>query len=374
MLAWGMAIGLGLSSLAGCGATGGPGRNGAAERQQAAARALLHAPGQVSIFVQPEAGTAPVVGAIDGAKRSVWLQIYMLTDVAVIEALGRAAERGLDVRVLLEEKPYNPGNPNSALSTNQKVATNLETQGCKVSWTNPQFNFTHAKGMLVDGQVAYVLTYNLTKAATETNREFGVINRAMSDVGELRRIFLADWNRQPYQPLDPDLVVSPDNARMRILALMAGAERELLVGVEVISDPEVMAMLAYKRGLGVDVRVLVGSVKKITANLAPANQLAAAGVPTRSQGRPYLHAKYIIADGEAAYVGSINFSTNSLDENRELGLILQEPEVMSTLRKTWDIDWPKADPVIAEGPPPAPIVPIIPAPTAQGNRTPFGLL
>lgn len=336
-----------LPTLPGCGA--GPGARPQAARAAAGRTAArLHAPGHIAILTQPEAGTQPVVEAIDGAQRSVWVQIYMITDAQVIEALGRAARRGLDVRVLLEESPYNPGNPNSALSGNQKVATTLEALGVKVAWSNPAYNFTHAKSMLVDGAVAYVLTYNLTKAATEENREFAVIDRAMSDVEELKRIFLADWERKPYQPLDPDLVVSPNNARWRILGVMEQARRELLVGVEVISDPEFVATLIEKRRAGVDVRVLVGGVKKVPANLPAARALLAAGVPTRSQGRPYLHAKYVIADGGAAFLGSINFSTNSLDENRELGLLISEPAAIQTMRGVWLGDWEKAREVEAD--------------------------
>lgn len=330
-----------LPAIPGCGA--GPALRGEAARLQAGkAGARLHAPGHIAILTQPESGTRPVVEAIDGAQRSVWVQIYMMTDPQVIEALGRAAGRGLDVRVMLEESPYNPGNPNSALSGNQKVATQLEQLGVKVAWTNPAFNFTHAKSMLVDGNVAYVLSYNLTKAATEDNREFAIVDRAMSDVEEFKRIFLADWERRPYQPLDPDLVVSPNNARWRILGVMEQARKELLVGVEVISDPEVVATLIEKRRAGVDVRVLVGGVKKVPANLPAARALLAGGVPTRSQGRPYLHAKYVIADGQAAYMGSINFSTNSLDENRELGLLIAEAGAIETMRGTWFKDWEKA--------------------------------
>lgn len=336
-----LAAGLAIAMAAGCGL--GPARPvGAKGASASKVGARLHAPGQISIFTQPESGTKPVVDAIDNAERSVWLQIYMMTDATVIEALGRAAARGLDVRVLLEESPYNPGNPNSALSGNKAVSDRLEQLGVKVGWTNPTFNFTHAKAMLVDGNTAYILTYNLTVAATETNREFAIIDRAMSDVEELKRIFLADSERRHYQPLDPDLVVSPNNARWRILGLMEQAKKELLVGVEVISDPEVVATLIEKRRAGVDVRVLVGGVKKVPANLPAARALLAGGVPTRSQSRPYLHAKYVIADGEAAYLGSINFSTNSLDENREIGLIIHDAGAIGTMAKTWHIDWDKA--------------------------------
>jgi phosphatidylserine/phosphatidylglycerophosphate/cardiolipin synthase-like enzyme len=192
-----------------------------------------------------------------------------------------------------------------------------------------------------------VLTYNLTKAAIEDNREFGMINRSPSDVEELKQIFMADWNRQYYRPIDPDLVVSPNNARWRILGLMDQAQQELLVGVEVLSDPETMALLIAKRKAGVDVRVLVGGVKKVPANLGPMKYLVDNGVPVRSQSRPYLHAKYAIADHTQACLGSINLSTNSLDANRELGMLIDEHDTCHALRDVWLADWERAEPLEA---------------------------
>jgi phosphatidylserine/phosphatidylglycerophosphate/cardiolipin synthase-like enzyme len=298
--------------------------------RQVAAR--LHAPGHITLFTQPESGTRPIVEAIDGARHSVWLQMYMVTDPTVVEALGRAAARGLEVRVLLEESPAQPG-------MNRQVAADLEVRGVQVAWTNPAFSLTHAKTMIVDGEVAYVLTYNLTRAATESNREFAVIDRSQSDVEELKRIFVADWNREAYLPVDPDLVVSPENARRRILGLMTGARRELLVGVEVLNDAEVVATLVEQRRAGVDVRVLVGGVKKIPANLPAARTLVAQGVPTRSQGKPYLHAKYVVADGERGYMGSINLSSQSLDSNRELGLLIGGGAAIGQMREVFLQDW-----------------------------------
>jgi phosphatidylserine/phosphatidylglycerophosphate/cardiolipin synthase-like enzyme len=286
-----------------------------------------------------------VVDAIEGATRSVWLQIYLLTDPVVIDALARAAARGLDVRVLIEENPYNPGNPNGGLSTNKVTAAALQARGVQVAYTSPTFAFTHAKSMLVDGATAYVLTYNLTKAATEDNREFGVVCRDPADVAELQQVFQADWARVPYRALNPDVVVSPENARWRIFGLMDAAQRELWVGVESLTDPEAVALLKAKHNAGVDVRVLVGGVKKMSSNLPPARELMAAGVPVRSQARPYLHAKYAIADGASAYVGSINLSTNSLDENRELGLIVGDGTTIGRLHDTFAGDWETAQPI-----------------------------
>jgi phosphatidylserine/phosphatidylglycerophosphate/cardiolipin synthase-like enzyme len=351
LLSWTLALSLGAAALAGCAHPGAPATG--KTRQSTASAAKSHLPGQIGLIVQPEAGTAPIVQAIDTAEESVWLQIYILTDKDVIEALCRAADRDLDVRVLLEEHPYNPGNPNSALSTNQPTADLLKEHGVQVAWTNPSYNFTHAKTMIVDGDAAYVLTYNLTKAGVEGNREFGVIDRSPSDVNELVRLFQADYAHQPYRSLDQDVVVSPDNARWRILGLMERAKEELIVGVEVISDPEAMALLINKQRAGVRVRLLVGGFKKIPANQTPARTLINQGVEVRHQSKPFLHAKYAIADGKEAYVGSINLSTNSLDENRELGLIIREAGAISRLRDISAQDWEAAAAILSNDAPTA---------------------
>lgn len=345
-------------ALLGCGQSG-PAFVGAKGPGMAA---RSHSVGQIEVFALPEAGSTPVVTAIDAAEKAVWIQVYMLTDPAVMDALGRAAERGLDVRVLLEDNPAQPG----GTRINQETARLLAERGVRIGWTDPRFVYTHAKTMLIDGNVAYVLTYNLTRAGADGNREFGVINRSPSDVEALRRLFIADWNRVPYRPLDPDLVISPDNARLRILGLMARAQRELLVGMEVLSDAEAVALIASKHRAGVTVRVLVGGVKKVPANLPPALEMAGAGVAVRSQSKPYLHAKYIVADGQAAYVGSINLTTNSLENNREIGLLLKDAAAIDTLRTVFDQDWQGADPIA-----PPPVEQPLPAPLPEPPSEPL---
>jgi phosphatidylserine/phosphatidylglycerophosphate/cardiolipin synthase-like enzyme len=52
-----------------------------------------------------------------------------------------------------------------------------------------------------------------------------------------------------------------------------------------------------------------------------------------------MHAKMMVADGTRAYVGSENFSSQSLDSNRELGLLMSDQNVLSTLEQTFQSDW-----------------------------------
>jgi cardiolipin synthase A/B len=52
-----------------------------------------------------------------------------------------------------------------------------------------------------------------------------------------------------------------------------------------------------------------------------------------------MHAKMMVADGSSAFVGSENISRNSLDNNRELGLIFSDQSLITTLQTTFQQDW-----------------------------------
>jgi phosphatidylserine/phosphatidylglycerophosphate/cardiolipin synthase-like enzyme len=55
--------------------------------------------------------------------------------------------------------------------------------------------------------------------------------------------------------------------------------------------------------------------------------------------RLYIHAKVIIIDRKAAFIGSINFSKYSIDRNRELGIIVMDPEIIRRLEDVFNRDW-----------------------------------
>ena len=59
---------------------------------------------------------------------------------------------------------------------------------------------------------------------------------------------------------------------------------------------------------------------------------------------PYMHSKMILADGETAYVGSVNFSVNSTTKARELGVIFANPPAAAKIRELFDADYAHAVP------------------------------
>ena len=52
-----------------------------------------------------------------------------------------------------------------------------------------------------------------------------------------------------------------------------------------------------------------------------------------------MHAKLIIVDQRLAFVGSQNFTRESLNYNREVGILIKNANVVKTLTMTFMADW-----------------------------------
>jgi phosphatidylserine/phosphatidylglycerophosphate/cardiolipin synthase-like enzyme len=309
------------------------------------------------LIATPHADHAPFVTAIDGAAKSIDMTMFHLTHPDVADALVRAAGRGVRVRVILDGK---------SLETKkfERVAAKLRAGHVEVRGSSPQFSITHVKAMVIDGATAFITAINLTKDVG-TTRDFGVVTKAKGVVADVAALFAADWdnaagggNTTPAIH-EPSLVVSPVSSRERLIGLIASAKRDLAVTVENLGDPAIRDALLAAVKRHVAVKLIVPMCDKNADplhNFDPTDKLAAGGVTVRMMPQPetvdtpYMHSKMILADGTNAYVGSINFSTNSTTKARELGIIFANPAAATAIRTAFDADWQHATPPPATRP------------------------
>lgn len=333
------------ATLAACGTVTPP---NAAKRMSAAANASsvqikVHQPGELRIHVLPESQDQFLLDFLKRSKHVIRLQMYLLTHKGVMDELIAAKARGVDVQVLLEGRPYNPGNPSEPLPTNKAAAKYLAQGGITVVWTSETFKYTHAKAVTIDDTVTLMSTANFTKSGLGVGgvgaREYVIEDWSPSDVAEFVKMFKADYVHQSYVPQDQDLIVSPNNARARILGVMKSAKKELFIAVEVAADPAVTELIRQKSAEGVRVRALLGDHNKVASNWETAQTWRAAGAQVRFQATPFLHAKTVVADGRSMYIGSTNLTSNSMDNNRELGLAIGTPEIVKVVAQTNELDW-----------------------------------
>lgn len=286
------------------------------------------------LFVEPEAGREPVLKGMELATRSIDMVMYLLLDDPIVEGLIKAHKRGVQVRVMYEPDPFGGGNIEPELNL-------LRAAGVQVKASRPTFRFTHQKTMVIDGKVAYIMTLNQTASAFTRNREYGIITGEPRHVQEILAVYEADWNRTPIQVQDPDLVWSPYNSREKLVALIASAQRTLEIQTEVMSDDQVINTLLDRARRGVKVRVVMSPPEDASSSEEGLARLTQGGVGVKLIRSPYIHAKLVLVDGTRGWIGSENFSDNSLDNNRELGILLRNPDILKTLAATFEQDWAK---------------------------------
>jgi phosphatidylserine/phosphatidylglycerophosphate/cardiolipin synthase-like enzyme len=292
--------------------------------------------GVTGLIVEPDDGRQPLLDEIAAANESVKLEVYLLSDDEIVDALIAADRRGIDVRVMLEENPFG-GN-----GTHPETFDRLLNAGIETRWAPSSVEFAHIKAMIVDDETLFIMNMNLTRSAFTVNREFAVLTTNPAAVTQAVAIFDADWEGGGDR-IDGPLVVSPWNSRSALLDLIDGAKSSIDLYIEFFSDRELRDALIAASDRGVAVRCITPSTDDDNAR-ALFFALMDGGVEVLRFDDRYVHAKAIVVDRNTAFVGSQNFTSTSLDENRELGAIVTEPELVARLIAIFERDRAAAQP------------------------------
>ena len=274
----------------------------------------------MKLIVQPDAGITPVVNAIKQAKRSIDLLIFRLDRGEIARALAAAVARGVRVRALTAHQ--NRGGTRSL----RQLEMDLLEAGVTVSRTADDLIRYHGKLMILDGRILHVYGFNFTGLDMEKSRSFGVITKNKKLVNEAAKLFMADFDRQPYQPGYERLVVSPENARERLARFLRGARKQLLIYDPKVSDDSMLRIITDRIRKGVDVRV-IGKVEA-KWNLKSG----------RFAGKR-LHIRAIICDGKRAFMGSQSLRRLELEKRREIGVIITDEIVVREMKEVFEDDW-----------------------------------
>ena len=287
----------------------------------------------IQIIVEPNGNDGQeVVDAINAAKKSVHMTMYLLTSSDVIDALIARHKAGVDVKVLLDS---------STTTDNGQVYNQLKSAGVSVAWSSTSFTYTHEKCFIVDGTTAWIMTMNLTYSSPSSNREYLAIDTSTTDIAEAESIFEADFAGNPPSSVSGPLIVAPLNALPTMQTLVAQAKTSVDIEAEELSDYHVADALQTALGQGVKVRVVLSDSTMTQSGQAAVSEIKAAGGKLVTLSNPYVHAKAIVIDGTTAFVGSENLSTGSLSYNRELGVVFSTTSEVQKVETTISSDFAK---------------------------------
>jgi hypothetical protein len=295
-----------------------------------------HAAGTYSLQVLPDQGESAIYSFINSAKSSVDVTMYELRDTTVTTDLVNREKAGVTVRVILDGKQT---------SVNSAAFSALQSGGVAVEYSSTAFVYTHQKTITVDGAESYISTGNVDTTYYSTSRDYGVYDTNSSDVAAVEAVFNADFAKTSITPSDgADLVWSPTDSQSHLLALVNGAQHTLDVEEEEFGDTALVNAVVADAQRGVAVRVVAEN--QSSSYTTELNEVTAAGgqvkTYTSSTGY-YIHAKAIVADYGTStakvFQGSENFSDNSLNHNRELGLIISDTGVVNGIEAAFNSDF-----------------------------------
>ncbi len=197
---------------------------------------------------------------------------------------------------------------------------------------------------MIDSQVAIIMNQNLTPSAFTGNRDFAVITTFPEEVLQAQTVFDRDWDHEDINDPPGPLILSPSNSRERMLAIIDHAESSIQFYAEIIRDPEIAA--AFERALerGVSIQLIVDHSidDQMRALLAG---LVAQGMEVKTSTALYIHAKLMIVDSDFVVVGSQNPTATSLDQNREVSMVTDDPYVVERSTTIFARDWLRGAPL-----------------------------
>lgn len=336
---------------------------------------------QLQVLNNGEKTYPPMLEAIENARKFVYLTTYILETNRVgrrfIDALARAVQRGVDVRVLVDgvgEYYAWPG---------RRPVRLLQTRGVSAARFLPprlwppslRLNLrNHRKILVTDGGVAFTGGMNIG------DRHFVDGERGVADmhfrlagpiVRQLEAVFLSDWafatgHQSGISRRDLPAVgqagcrtiesgPTRDTERLNTLlqaAVSSAFKRVLIVTPYFLPGPALVGALqsAALRGLDVSI-VLPGRNNLPFVAWAMRHGLVGLlerGVKIHYRPPPFAHTKLFIVDDDYALIGSPNIDPRSLRLNFELAVEIFDSEVVGTLLRHVDDTIARSTPLTVE--------------------------
>lgn len=254
--------------------------------------------------------------------------IYSITDDKIKKILKNIAWKG-SVRLIAENKIYQWNKKEIQKLIKFFDESGIEYRSDEALWTN----FVHAKTFIWDKHFL-IQTANLTHSSFENNREFFFVSTNPIIKKNLEELFDKDRNWTALKPEDihPNLLFCPIDCRAKIETLLQSAQKNLRIYNQYITDDRLLDIIKTKTHLPIQI-ILTDDED----NQKLLDYFGAKVVKLIKKMR--IHAKMMLIDDRFLVLSSINFSSNSMDNNREIGIVLTDPTLISTFLKIFYSDW-----------------------------------
>jgi len=348
------------------------------------------------ILLSPDEGRGALLSFLASADRTLEVAVYTLTSHAIGSVLAERARSGIRVRVLLEGAPVGGVDEDERALVDDLLAAGVQVRFlASATDAVKRYRYLHAKYAVVDGDAVLVSSENFGDSGfpplgSPGNRGWSVFVEDRALAGQLWEVFEEDFDPSradsvaatatgtgertdpgvvlPWSPAASvgtrrvRLIVGPDTALSSHgwLSAIESAQERIWVEAFYADDPwgeapnVLLESVFAAARRGVSVRLLFdgsnwSSEAEVTGNGQLAERLnerarregvdLEARVLTPGGSIERVHNKGLVIDGRVALVSSLNWAHGSATENREIGLLLEDPEVAARLETAFRDDW-----------------------------------
>jgi len=260
-----------------------------------------------------------IVSEINNAESRIYLETYILTETRIQQALKDAFNRWIEVHVILEKNPY------MAYNINNKSFNNLEQIWIPVVWSDSQdYSFNHAKFIIIDDYF-YISTWNYSYSTFKYNRDFFMKSDDIEILEKILEIYNHDYIWEEKHIYHPNIVLSPFSSRHIFETYFQEANETIDLYFQYFKDDILVDLLIEKQKSWVQVTAIIPKTA-LESNLDTLEKMEKSWIIFHIMQKNKMHSKVIIIDKQYWFIWSINFSSYSLDQNRELWLLIKKPE------------------------------------------------
>jgi phosphatidylserine/phosphatidylglycerophosphate/cardiolipin synthase-like enzyme len=272
-----------------------------------------------------------LVALIDDAQYSIDAAFFELDLQSVTDALIRAHQRGVQVRIVYDDE-HTEDDP----QTEQLLDVGIP------GTPDERSAFMHNKFVVIDGQIVWTGSWNLTENGTYRNNNNVIVIRspelAANYTAEFEEMFNGQFGpRSPASTPYPRITIGgvtienyfapEDDVTPHIVDAIARANTSIHFMAFSFTDDSIGAAMLDRMANGVPVAGIF-ETRGADTEYSECSVLLAAGADARLDGNPYtFHHKVIIIDSAVVIVGSFNFSQNATESNDENLLIIYDPAV-----------------------------------------------
>jgi cardiolipin synthase len=355
--------------------------------------------GEVILFVSPDNSYETIVHELRTAQQTIDINMYEFTSSALYAELITALQRNITVRLFMEGSPIGGLDDRekyilTTLASYGGLVRFLASDA--QNHVTARYQFDHAKYIIIDNTTVIVESCNWAKTGipknpTYGNREWGIVIRNAEVAESYAQVFQDDWNPRhddsypieamnltipsdfslgttipagSYKPRFPAMTItgsflatplfSPDTSEQTILHAIRSANRSIYVQqLYIYRDwgenlSPFVEQLVNKSQQGVSIKIILDYNPNYEDSTAILNEtkeyLEAYGVEVKflsTTWSPFatVHNKGMIIDNTTVLISSVNWNEQSVRENREAGVILENEEAATYYAAVFLSDW-----------------------------------